>query len=90
MGRDYAMNQSIHDLVTATLREMGIVPAPGTLQQTFALGEGRLVAEKFRYDGGYAVWVVGRGSVDFYDEDGSLLRSVGVEAADEQERGTAA
>lgn len=49
---------------------------------TFALSEGRLVAQKFFYEGGYAVWVAGRESVDFYDEDGGLLRSVGIGVAD--------
>ena len=40
------------------------------------------MAQKFFYEGGYAVWEVGRGTLDFYDEDGCLLRSVGVAASE--------
>jgi hypothetical protein len=76
------MNESsVQDVVIATLKEMGLRPAPGTLPFTFALSEGRLVAQKFFYEGGYAVWVTARGTVSFYDEDGGLLRSVGVGVA---------
>jgi hypothetical protein len=67
------MNKSVQDAVIATLKEMGLRPAPGTLPCTFALSEGRLVAQKFFYEGGYAVWVAARGTVSFYDEDGGLL-----------------
>jgi len=67
------MNESVQNVVIATLKEMGLSPAPGTLPCIFALSEGRLVAEKFFYDGGYAVWVAARGTVSFYDEDGGLL-----------------
>ena len=72
------MIESVQDAVVATLKEMGLRPAPGTLPCTFALSEGRLVAQKFFYEGGYAVWETGRGTVNFYDEDGGLLRSVGI------------
>lgn len=84
------MSQSIQELVTASLKDMGLCIAPGTLLHTFALVEGRRVAEKFCYDGGHAVWIVGRGSVDFCDEDGNPLRSVGIEVAGEHKTGTAA
>jgi hypothetical protein len=81
------MNQSVQEVVTTTLKGMGIHVASSTLLCTFALAEGRPVAEKFYYDGGYAVWNVGRGGVDFYDEDGGLLRSVVVEVTDEGDSG---
>ena len=71
------MNESsAQDVVIATLEEMGLAPASGTLPCTFALCEGRLVAQKFSYEGGYAVWAAGRGTVNFYDVDGGLLSSV--------------
>jgi hypothetical protein len=84
------MSKSIQEVVTATLKEMGLSVARATLLHTFALSQGRLVAEKFHYDGGYAVRNMGRGRVDCYDDGGGLLRSVVVEVADEQETGTAA
>ena len=72
------VNESVQDVVIATLTEMGLCPAPSSLLRTFALSEGRLVAQKFFYEGGYAVWVAGCGTVSFYDEDGGLLGSVGL------------
>jgi len=76
------MNESVQDVVIATLKELGLCPAPGTLFSTFALGEGhRLVAQNFIYEGGYAVWVTGLGTVSFYDGNGGLLRSVDVGVA---------
>ena len=71
------MNEPAQDAVIATLKEMGLHPT----SCTFALSEGRLVAQKFFYEGGYAVWETGHGRVNFYDEDGGLLRSVGVRVA---------
>ncbi len=76
------MNESVQDVVIAALKEMGLCPAPGTLFCTFALSEGRLVAQKFSYEGGYAVWVTARGMVSFYDADGGLLRSVALGLAE--------
>ena len=74
------MNHSLSAMVAATLNELGI-PAPSALIHTFALQEGRLVAEKLRYDGGYAIWIVGSEVVQFYDQGGRLLRSVAVASA---------
>ena len=76
------VNTSVQDVVIATLTEMGLCPAPGALLCTFALSEGRLVARKFFYAGGYAVSVAGWETVSFYDADGRLLRSVGLGAAE--------
>ena len=75
------MNPSISDVVTAAFEQLGISPPPETLLHTFALAEGRLVAHKFRYEGGYAVWLVGSNRVDCYDASGSLLQSVGLDVA---------
>ncbi len=81
------MNESVQAAIIATLKELGLCPALGMPPCSLALSEGHLVAQKFLYAGGYAVWVVGRGMVDFYDEDGGLLRSVGLGVA---EKGRAA
>ncbi len=70
------MTNSVENTVIAALTEMGI--SPDTLPCTFSLSEGRLVAQKFFYEGGYAVWAAGSGTLRFYDDNGKLLRSVGV------------
>ena len=52
----------------------GVSPTPSSLLHTFALRVEDLgVAQKFFYEGGYAVWVAGCETVSFYDEDGGLL-----------------
>ena len=76
------MNESVLNIVVATLKEMGLRPAAGEPVSTFALSEGHLVAQKFLYEGGYAVWVAALAKVSFYDEDGGLLRSVRVAVAE--------
>ncbi len=45
---------SIHDLLTATLSQLGL-PAPGNLIESLLLKDRYLVGHKFNYDGGYAV-----------------------------------
>jgi hypothetical protein len=81
------MRQSLQDIVLNTLNDMG-VPAPSNFIRTFALQEGCLVAEKLRYDGGYALWPVGSDVVKFYDDDARLLKKVRI--ATGEKSGTAA
>jgi hypothetical protein len=71
------MNDSAQDVLIGAFKDMGF--CPGRLVRTFALSEGRVVAQKFFYEGGYAVWAAG--AISFYDEDGRLLRSLRFGAA---------
>ena len=68
------MRQSLQNIVVNVLSEMGIPTT--SLIRTLAIQGGRLVAEKFRYDQGYAIWFVGSNVVEFYDWDGKLLKTV--------------
>ena len=72
------MDQSIHDLVAATLSELGL-PAPTNVIQTMLMHDGYFVGWKFRYEGGYAVWRAGD-TLELYDEQGTRLKTVGLEA----------
>jgi hypothetical protein len=76
---------SIHELLAATLTELGL-PAATNVIQTMLLHDGYFVGHKFRYDGGYAIMRAGGGTIDLYDEQGTLLRAVAVET----EKGAAA
>jgi hypothetical protein len=69
---------SIHDLVTATLSELGL-PAPTDIIQTLLMKDNRFVGWKFRYNGGYAIQQAASKSIGFYDEQGKLLKAVDVE-----------
>jgi hypothetical protein len=79
------MDKSIHEVVTATLAELGL-PAPTNVIQTMLMGDGYFVGHKLRYDGGHAIWLAGSNTVEFYAEDGTLLKAVALEAG----RGAAA
>ena len=72
------MDPSIHDLVAATLAELGL-PAPTNFIQTMLMKDRYFVGWKFRYDGGYAVLRAGANTIEFYDEEGTLLKTVGLE-----------
>jgi hypothetical protein len=75
---------SLQDIVVDAVKEMGI-PAPSTWMHVLALREGRLVAEKFHYDQGYAICTVGSDLVEFYDRDGTLLKTVVIALAEKGE-----
>jgi hypothetical protein len=77
--QDNNMGKSIHELLAATLTELG-QPAPSDILQTMLTKDGYFVGWKFRYDGGYAISLAGDNRMEFYDEDGNLLRTVTVEA----------
>jgi hypothetical protein len=69
---------SIHELVAATLSELGL-PAPTDIIQTLLTKDGYFVGWKFRYDGGYAIQQAGSNTIEFYDEQGNLLKTVTAE-----------
>jgi hypothetical protein len=71
---------SIHDLVVAALSDMG-VPSPDSVIETLRVEDGCFVGHFFRYDGGYATQWLGSPTVEFYDEDGNLLKVVGTTAS---------
>jgi hypothetical protein len=83
------MDTSIQDLLAATLAELGL-PAPTNGVPTILMRDGYFVGWKFhqdsyfvgwklRYDGGYAIWLADGSAIEFYDEQGKLLRTVGIE-----------
>lgn len=67
--------QSIYDLVTATLAELG-QPAPSDFVESTLMRDGFFVGHKLRYSGGHAIWMADGDTVDLYDEHHSLLKSV--------------
>ena len=73
---------SIQDAVATALAEMGI--ATDSLVHTILLRGGYFVGHKFRFDGGYAVWLAEKNLAEFYDDGGKLLKTVTFES-DEKE-----
>jgi hypothetical protein len=72
------MDQSILNLVEATLSEFGL-PAPTNIIPTMLMRDGYFVGHKLRYDGGCAILWAASDAVEFYDEQGQLLKAVSIE-----------
>jgi hypothetical protein len=79
------MDQSIQERLAATLSELGL-PAPTNLIQTMLMKDRYFVGWKFRYDSGYAILRAGANTIEFYDEQGTVLKTVALE----DEKGAAA
>jgi hypothetical protein len=79
------MDPSIQDLVAATLAEL-CLPAPSNAIQTTLMRDGYFVGHKLRYDGGCAILWAASDAIQFYDENGKLFKTVGIDAG----RGAAA
>ncbi|MEN6602125.1 MAG: hypothetical protein ABFD86_06885 [Bryobacteraceae bacterium] len=79
------MDQSIHDLVAATITELGL-PAPDDIIQTILMKDRYFVGWKFRFDGGYVILRASDSTIEFYDEQRKLLKKV----TSETETGAAA
>jgi len=67
----------IYDLVVAMFLKLGL-PAPTDICETLLVNDGCFIGHRFRCDGGYAIWGVGWKAVEFYDEEGQLLKRVAI------------
>ncbi len=77
--RNMGASASIHELVAATLAELGL-PALAVIIQTMLLKDGYFVGYKFRYNGGFATLQAGSSTIEFYDEQGKLLKTAAINA----------
>ena len=69
--------KSLPEVVAATLREMGLGADEAALNRTILIRDGNFVGHKFRFDGGYALWLVEKGVVEVYDDDGNMKTANG-------------
>ena len=72
---------SIHDAVAATLKGMGVRLAP---MWTTLIQKGYFVGHKYRFDGGYAVWLIEKNAIEIYDDEGKLLKTVSSEETEKK------
>jgi hypothetical protein len=79
VGSSMGASASIHESVSVTLTKLGL-PVPANVIQTMLMKDGYFVGHKFRYDGGYAVYVAGGNTIEFYDEQGALLITAALDA----------
>jgi hypothetical protein len=69
--------EEVRQLVVETLERLGVamfrLPA---LKETILIDDGRYVARSYRLDGYLAMWLIGVGLVQFYDEEGTMLCTI--------------
>ncbi len=70
------LSETIHDIVAATLCDMGLCQAPAALIHTILLRDGHFIGHKYRFDGGYAAWVAATNVIEVYGDDGKLVRTI--------------
>ena len=73
---------SIYSAVAATLKEMGIRLAP---MWTALIQKGYFVGHKYRFDGGYAVWLIEKNAIEIYDDTGKMLKTVSLEETEKKD-----
>jgi hypothetical protein len=71
------MDQSIQDRVIKILTGMRIDLSAGMIR-TILLRDGCLVGEKYRHDGGCAIWLARENVVEVYDSAGQLVKAIAV------------
>ncbi len=67
---------SVYDAVITVIRAMGIEDT--SLVRTVLIGDNRFVGRKYYYTGGFAICMAGSAVMEFYDDDGKLLRTAPV------------
>jgi len=76
--------KSVQEVVAATLSNLGLA-VPANIIQIMLLKDGYFVGHKFPYDGGYAIMRVGCDTIEFYTEDGKLLKTTAIEVRADKE-----
>lgn len=71
------------DFLAQTFAELGATDPTSTIR-TVLLKDRYFVGHRFRCEGFQAVWLAGGSVVEFYDEKGTLLKTVSVEAPEEK------
>jgi len=67
----------VRRLVGRIFEDLIAVPVnPNHVDENILIDEGRYVARSYRIEGLLAMWLVDVGIVQFYDDDGEMLRTV--------------
>ena len=66
--------QPIYERVEATIRAAGL-PVSDTMIRTILLRDRCFLGEKYRFDGGFAIWWAKEKTVQVFDDDGELLHT---------------
>jgi hypothetical protein len=67
----------LHQTIAAALSELGLPEQP-CRSTSFLVQDGYCTGQRFRFDEIEAIWLIAEKVVQFYDENGRLLKSVSV------------
>jgi hypothetical protein len=73
--------EAVQRVVTEVLQESD-GGDPTSVVHTFLIRGGFFAGHKFRFDGGWAVWLTGSQTVEVYAEDGTLRKTVNLGTSD--------
>jgi hypothetical protein len=65
---------SVEDLVLKAISAAGM-PPPVSMIRTILLQDRFFLGEKYRFDGGMAIWLAKQQTVEVYDDLGQLVRT---------------
>ncbi len=65
---------SVYDAVMSVIRETGIDDT--ALVRTLLMRDNDFAGRKYCYTGGFALCMAGNHAIEFYDDDGELLKTV--------------
>ncbi len=65
----------VRELVAKAFDDFGVAD-PDSLKETILIDDGRYVARSYRTPGFLAMWLISVGLVQFYDEQGNMLRTI--------------
>jgi len=71
------MPHEVRELVVRTLQFFDVdIDGPWDLDETILIDEGRYSARSYKALGHMAMWLIDVGIVQFYDDEGNMLRTV--------------
>jgi hypothetical protein len=67
----------VRELVANAFEDLGVAIFDSSgLKETIVIDDGRYVARSYRADGYMAMWLIGVGIVQLYDDEGNMLRTI--------------
>ncbi len=71
----------LHQTIAEALSELGLPELP-CRSTSFLIQDGYCTGQRFLFDGIEAIWLIADNVVRFYDENGRMLKSVGLGTAE--------
>lgn len=76
------MDHSLRETVAEAVASLSL-PPPASFIQTMLMKDGFFVGWKFRYDGGHALLHVNDNTLELFDQQGTMVKTVTIETKQE-------